>query len=367
MQDQTILDQLIQPVIQAAENKQPLRIRGGGSKDFYGNPQALQHSSVLDTSAWQGIVDYEPSELVITARSGTPLAELEKLLHDHGQMLAFDPPHFGAAATLGGCVAAGLSGPRRAYTGAVRDYVLGTRLLDGKGDILSFGGRVMKNVAGYDVSRLMTGAMGTLGVLLEISLKVLPKPAVERTLCIQTIPDQAIKIMRRCSAEPLPVSATCFHNDQLYIRLSGTESAVRTAHARLGGDEIKDQASDKENFWESVRDHVHPFFRQGKLNGKSLWRLSIKPTTPPLSLPGEQLIEWGGALRWLVTDENTDTAAIRQQASNAGGHATLFHSNKTAIPVFHPLSPALLKIHQRLKQQFDPAGILNPQRLYTEF
>lgn len=360
---QTLPDQLIQAVTAAAERKQTLCIRGSGSKDFYGNSQALRHSSILDTSIWQGIVDYEPSELVITARAGTPLVELEKLLHDHGQMLAFEPPCFNASATLGGCIAAGLSGPRRAYTGAVRDYVLGTKLLDGKGNVLSFGGRVMKNVAGYDVSRLMAGAMGTLGVLLDVSLKVLPKPAVERTLCIQTTPTQAIKIMRRCSAEPLPVSATCFHDDHLYIRLSGAESAVRTAHSRLGGDEISESGS----FWELIRDHTHPFFQQGKLNGKSLWRLSIKSTTSPLSLPGERLIEWGGALCWLVTDEDTDAAVIRTHAADAGGHATLFHGNKTAIPVFHPLSPALLKIHQRLKQQFDPAGILNPQRLYPEF
>ncbi len=356
-------DHFIDTINAATENKQPLRIRGSGSKDFYGNPQALQHSSVLDTSIWQGIIDYEPSELVITARSGTPLAELEKLLHDHSQMLAFEPPHFNASATLGGCVAAGLSGPRRAYTGAVRDYVLGTKLLDGQGNILSFGGRVMKNVAGYDVSRLMTGAMGTLGVLLEISLKVLPRPATACTLCFQASTPKAMTIMRRCTAEPLPVSATCFHDSQLYVRLSGAESAVQTAHARLGGDKI----NDGDHFWESIRNHTHSFFQEGKSSGKSLWRLSIKPTTPPLSLPGKQLIEWGGALRWLVADEDTDAAVIRTHAADAGGHATLFHGNKTTVPVFHPLSPALLKIHQRLKQQFDPAGILNPQRLYTEF
>lgn len=356
-------EHFIDTINAATENKQPLRIRGSGSKDFYGNPQALQHSSVLDTSTWQGIVDYEPSELVLTARSGTPLAELEKLLHNHSQMLAFEPPHFNASATLGGCVAAGLSGPRRAYTGAVRDYVLGTKLLDGQGNILSFGGRVMKNVAGYDVSRLMTGAMGTLGVLLETSLKVLPRPATERTLCFQASTPEAMAIMRRCTAEPLPVSATCFHDSQLYVRLSGAESAVQTAHARLGGDKI----NEGDHFWESIRNHTHPFFQEGKSTGKSLWRLSIKPTTPLLSLPGKQLIEWGGALRWLVTDEETDAAVIRTHAADAGGHATLFHGNKAAVPVFHPLSPVLLKIHQRLKQQFDPAGILNPQRLYTEF
>lgn len=362
MQDPTTPDHFIQCITQAAERRQALCIRGGGSKDFYGNPQALQHA-VLNTTAWRGIVDYEPSELVVTARTGTPLTELEKLLHTHGQMLAFEPPYFNSSATLGGCTAAGLSGPRRAYTGAARDYVLGTKLLDGQGRILSFGGRVMKNVAGYDVSRLMTGAMGTLGVLLEVSLKVLPRPITERTICIQASQLEAIRLMRRCSTEPLPVSATSLHDDQLYIRLSGTESAVRTAHSKLGGDAIDDGNS----FWESIRNHTHPFFQEGKSDDKSLWRLSIKSTSPPLSLPGKQLIEWGGALRWLVTEKNIEITIIRKHAAEAGGHATLFHGDKATIPVFHPLSPALLKIHQRLKQQFDPAGILNPQRMYLEF
>lgn len=362
MQAQASPDYLLQAITQAIEAKQPLCIRGGGSKDFYGNSQALQHT-VLNTARWQGIVDYEPSELVVTARSGTPLADLEKLLHEHGQMLAFEPPYFNTTATLGGCAAAGLSGPRRAYTGAVRDYVLGMKLLDGQGRTVSFGGQVMKNVAGYDVSRLMVGAMGTLGLLLEVSLKVLPRPAIERTLCIPTNQPDAIRFMRRCSAEPLPVSATCFLDDQLYIRLSGPESAVRTAHGRLGGDIIAAGA----DFWESIRNHTHPFFQQGKSAEKMLWRLSIQATTPALPLPGKQLIEWGGALRWLLTDKDTDATMIRQHATNAGGHATLFYGNNPAIPVFHPLSPALLRIHQRLKQQFDPAGIFNPQRLYPEF
>lgn len=355
---QAILDHLTETVTEAAANKRALYIKGGGSKEFYGNPQALQYAR-LDTTAYQGIIDYEPSELVITARAGTRLTELEEILYRNGQMLAFEPPHFNESTTLGGCIAAGLSGPRRAYTGATRDYVLGIRLLDGQGRILSFGGRVMKNVAGYDVSRLMTGAMGTLGVLTDVSLKVLPRPAVERTLRFRISLLQALEIMRRCAIEPLPVSATCFFDDHLYIRLSGTESALRTTRLRLGGDEVREE----KNFWESIRNHTHPFFR----TSKTLWRLSIKSTTPPLPLAGKQLIEWGGALRWLAMDEDADTAEIRTCAADAGGHATLFYGNKTAVSTFHPLSPALLKIHQRLKKQFDPAGILNPQRMYTEF
>jgi glycolate oxidase FAD binding subunit len=355
---QATLDHFIETTLKAAENKQFLCIQGGGSKDFYGNPQALQHPK-LDITPYQGIIDYEPSELVITARAGTRLKELEKTLHEHGQMLAFEPPCFNDSTTLGGCVAAGLSGPRRAYTGAVRDYVLGVKLLDGKGRIMSFGGQVMKNVAGYDISRLVVGAMGTLGVLLEVSLKVLPKPATEQTLSFQVPTHQAIEIMRRCAGEPLPVSATCHVDNHLCIRLSGAESAVQATRTKLGGD----QSSEDMRFWDSIKNHTHPFFRKNKM----LWRLSVKPTLPAQPFIGEQLIEWGGALRWLVLDEDYDETLIRAQAFEAGGHATLFYGNKTSIPTFHPLPPALLSIHQRLKKQFDPAGIFNPQRMYTEF
>lgn len=358
-------DPFIDIITTAVTNRQPLCIRGHGSKDFYGQSQALQHP-ILNTTDWQGIVDYEPSELVVTARCGTPLVELEQQLQTQNQMLAFEPPHFNATATIGGCVAAGLSGPRRAYAGAVRDFVLGTKLLDGQGEILSFGGRVMKNVAGYDVSRLMTGAMGTLGVLLEVSLKVLPKPAVERTFCFQFSEAEALQQMRRWAVQPLPISATCFVDNILTVRLSGAESAVQAAHQRLGGDLLEQG----DTFWQSIRDHTHAFFQSTKGTEKSLWRLSIKSTTPSLDLPGKQLIEWSGALRWLITDPTDSTVSadkIRRQAAAAGGHATLFYGDKTTIPVFHPLSPALLTIHQRLKQQFDPAGILNPQRMYPEF
>lgn len=356
---QAILDHLTNTIVEAGTDKQRLCIQGGGSKDFYGNPQALHHPK-LDLTPYHGILDYEPSELVITARAGTRMQDLEKTLHDQGQMLAFEPPCFNTAATLGGCVAAGLSGPRRAYAGAVRDYVLGVKLLDGKGSVLSFGGRVMKNVAGYDVSRLMVGAMGTLGVLLEISLKVLPRPAAERTLGFQVTMDKAIAFMRQCAGSPLPVSATCFVDEHLYIRLSGAESAIRAAQSKLGGEWVGDDTS----FWNAIRHHSHPFFTMKNM----LWRLSVKATTPPLSLPGTQMIEWGGALRWVAMDEHDcHPAVIRDLASSAGGHATLFYGDKSAAPVFHPLPPALLTLHRRLKDQFDPAGILNPQRMYTGF
>jgi glycolate oxidase FAD binding subunit len=279
-------------------------------------------------------------------------------------MLAFEPPHFGVGATLGGCVATGLSGPRRASAGSVRDFVLGVRMLDGRGDDLSFGGQVMKNVAGYDISRLMTGSMGTLGLLLEVSLKVLPLPPTEITLRLPMTEAEAIEKMNFWAGQPLPISATCFCNGELILRLSGAAPAVRAARATLGGEEIAKGTC----FWESLREQTHSFFKPGK----QLWRLSIKSTTPPLSLPlqAEQLIEWGGALRWLSLDSDADTKAVqlavRGAAQDTGGHATLFRSEGARATVFHPLSPAMLNIHRRLKEKFDPMRVFNPGRMYPE-
>ncbi|SER29351.1 glycolate oxidase FAD binding subunit [Nitrosomonas sp. Nm51] len=356
---QVLIDQFSATIRAAAENSQPLNIRSGGSKSFYGNP-ASEQAQILDVSPYQGIIDYEPTELVITARAGTPLTDIESLLHQHKQMLAFEPPHFADTATLGGCIAAGLSGPRRASTGAARDFVLGVRILDGTGHDLHFGGQVMKNVAGYDVSRLMVGAMGTLGILLEISLKVLPLPVVEQTVCLEINEAEAIEYMNRWAGRPLPISATCYINGQLYMRLSGAESAVRAAQTQLGGEIYP--AGDA--FWKSVREHAHDFFKPAV----SLWRLSVKSTTPPLLFPQtKQLIEWNGALRWINCQEKQTAGSIRLAAQKTGGHATLFRNHTSAAPVFQPLNPALAGIHQRLKQQFDPAGILNPGRLYPEF
>ncbi|MDO9311489.1 MAG: glycolate oxidase subunit GlcE, partial [Nitrosomonas sp.] len=274
------------------------------------------------------------------------------------QMLAFEPPHFGAAATLGGCIAAGLSGPRRAAAGSVRDFVLGVRLLNGKGGDLSFGGQVMKNVAGYDVSRLMVGSMGTLGMLLEVSLKVLPRPMAEITLHMQMDEAAAIDKMNQWAGKPLPISATCYRNGELFLRLSGADSAVRAAHAKLGGEEL----IEGDVFWKSVREQTHGFFQ----SADSLWRLSINSATRPLTLPAEQLIEWNGGLRWMLNDENLDAAILRKTAKDAGGHATLFRSNEPGISVFHPLDPGMMKIHCALKEKFDPSRILNPGRLYPE-
>lgn len=360
---QTLIDQFTATLRTASESNQPLVIQGGGSKAFYGNP-AREHLKPLSVTPYQGVVTYEPTELVITARAGTQLSTLESLLHEHGQMLAFEPPHFAATATLGGCIAAGLSGPRRAASGAVRDFVLGVRILDGNGRDLHFGGQVMKNVAGYDVSRLMTGSMGTLGVLLEVSLKVLPQPLSETTLCLDMDAARAIDYINRWAGKPLPVSATCHVDGRLYIRLSGAETAIHAAQAQLGGEPY----ADGRLFWQTIREQTHDFFTSATV----LWRVSVKSTVPALALPGKQLLEWNGALRWLACPDDTAASAVRQAAQASGGHATLFRqrthgTEPVSVPVFQPLSPALLHIHRRLKQQFDPAGILNPGRLYPEF
>jgi glycolate oxidase FAD binding subunit len=359
-------------------HKAALLIRGGGTKDFYGNYQGEGAGQVemdfLDVAPYAGIVDYEPTELVVTARSGTRLADLEAELSVHGQMLAFEPPHFGSRATLGGCIAAGLSGPRRASAGAVRDFVLGVRMLDGRGDDLHFGGQVMKNVAGYDVSRLMTGSMGTLGVLLEVSLKVLPIPATELTLRFQMNEAEAIRNMNDWGGKPLAISATCFCDGELTLRLSGAEPAVRAARRKLGGDQIPEG----EAFWASLREQTHAFFQgdktdsgseETKKQNKDMWRLSIKSTTSPLSLPGKQLIEWGGALRWLIADQADPEAvrtAVRRAARGAGGHATLFRTNGPRADVFQPLAPAMMTITRRLKEKFDPKWVFNPGRMYPQ-
>jgi glycolate oxidase FAD binding subunit len=337
---------------EASGTGRPLRLRGGGTKDFYGG---VPGGDLLDTRACAGIVSYEPSELVVTARGGTPLAELESTLRGNGQMLAFEPPHFGAGATLGGCVAAGLSGPRRAAAGSVRDFVLGARIVDGQGRLLSFGGQVMKNVAGYDLSRLITGSLGTLGVIVEVSLKVLPRPVSECTLRLEMPEVGAIDAMNRWAGMPIPLSATAWEGGVLAARLSGAASALLATAKRLGGERI--EGADSERFWEGIREQTDRFFS----GPEPLWRLSVPPAAPPLEVPGPQLIEWNGALRWIRT--NAPAPAVRAVASRAGGHATLFRGQDRS-GVFPSLAPALARLHRELKAVFDPAGILNRGRLY---
>ena len=351
-----IIEQFSDTIRNAAERHQPLCIRGSGSKDFYGGQVT---GSLLDAQPYCGIVSYEPQELVLTARAGATLAEIEKLLLENGQMLPFEPPHLGPAATLGGCIATGLSGPRRAYQGAARDFVLGVRMLDGRGDLLTFGGQVMKNVAGYDVSRLQAGAMGTLGLLLEISLKVLPRPVAEITLRFEMDQAQALEAMNRWAGQPLPLSASCHHDHALTIRLSGVVSAVRAAQLRLGGETVEQGA----DFWRGLREHSFEFFQ----TGMPLWRFSLPSTAQPLRFPGEQLIdpqiiEWNGALRWCNTAADAQT--VRAAAEAVGGQATLFRGGDKQAGVFHPLPEPLMKIHKKLKQAFDPFGVFNYGRMY---
>ena len=348
-----MLDTFIDRIRAAHAEGSPLILQGGGSKTFYGN---ADEGEVLSTRALTGIVDYQPKELVLTARAGTPLAEIEAALAERNQMLAFEPPHFGGAATLGGSIATGLSGPRRPYAGAARDFVLGVRMIDGTGQPLRFGGQVIKNVAGYDVSRLMAGALGTLGLITEVSLKVLPKPAAETTLQFELDETAAIENMNRWAGQPLPLSATSWHAGLLTVRLSGAESAVHAAQARLGGEWLHDAAA----FWQRLRDQATPFFDK-----RPLWRLAVKPTTPPLNLGSAEWIEWGGAVRWLASD--LPAATLRDAAKTAGGHAALFRGTAPVDGAFAPLTPALLTLHRNLKQRFDPKGILNRGRLHPEF
>src|ERR1700674_562104 len=336
---------------EAAAKKTPLNIRGGGTKAFYGRETT---GDFFDTRGYAGIVDYEPTELVVTACCGAPLADLECLLAQRGQMLASEPPHFGDA-TIGGAVATGLSGPRRAKSGATRDFVLGVRVVDGRGQDLSFGGQVMKNVAGYDVSRLMVGSLGTLGVIAEVSLKVLPIPPASQTLVREVSETDAVVLMNEWAGKPLPITATCYTDGKLFVRLSGAGTAVAAAQAQIGGESKHDDRP----FWESIREQQHEFFR----GGEDLWRLSVPPTTPPLGLRAT-LIEWGGAQRWIRG--NGDSLKIRQTVASARGHVTLFRSSGVRETVFTPLSPALATIHRNLKQQFDPHGIFNPGRIYTD-
>lgn len=361
-----VLSELSEQVVTARAANKPLMIRGGGTRLFYGEPLAEDHvADWLDVSAYHGIVGYEPSELVLTARAGTPLAQIEDLLASHGQMLAFEPPRFGAAGTLGGCVAAGLSGPRRLAAGGLADFVLGTRLLNADGNVLRFGGEVMKNVAGYDVSRLLAGSLGVLGALVEISIKVMPRPRDEVTQVLELDEAGALRQCLQWRSQPIPVSATAWMPDgaggvgRLTVRLSGNESAVRHGQDTVGGDVLPDDQA--RVFWQGLRDQTHAFFQQ-----RPLWRLSLPPRVPALDL-GPTLHEWGGGLRWLAGDQ--DAAALRAKVQALGGSACLYHRGGVSrdVATFHPLAAGVMQIHRRLKQEFDPSSVFNPRRLAPEF
>jgi glycolate oxidase FAD binding subunit len=344
------LREIQERIREAADRRVALCLRGGGTKDFYGN---TPHGEVLDTRGHAGIVSYEPSELVLSARCGTPLSEVEAALESRRQMLAFEPPHFGAGATFGGCIAAGLSGPRRAAAGALRDFVLGAKLVDGRARELAFGGQVMKNVAGYDLARLAAGSLGTLALIAEATVKVLPMPAAELTLELEATQEQALDAMNRWAGQPLPVSATAWQANTLRVRLSGAVAAVRAARETIGGVEVGDAAA----YWSGIREQTDRFFG----GQEPLWRLALPSTCPPLDGAGRVLIEWNGALRWLKSG-----ADPRQAARRAGGHATLFRAAEKQVNAFMPLDPVLLRVHRELKAAFDPAGVFNPGRMYEE-
>ncbi|HVZ42734.1 MAG TPA: glycolate oxidase subunit GlcE [Ramlibacter sp.] len=358
------LSAILDRVRDAAAHGAPLVIRGGGSKDFYGEPG---EGEVLDTRALSGIVIYEPSELVVTARAGTPLAELEALLAERGQCLPFEPPYFGGQPTVGGMVACGLSGPARAVAGSVRDYVLGLELVNGRGEQLVFGGQVMKNVAGYDVSRLMVGALGTLGLVTEVSLKVLPAAPCDATLAFELTQEAALKHLAAWGAQPLPLNASRWCEEdgrgRLSVRLRGATAAVEAACRALGGERIDSARAARE--WQDCRDHRLDWF--AALGERGLWRLSVAQTAPVMALPDTPLVEWHGGLRWVRAQEE-EGAALRAAAQAAGGHATLFRTaGASAHPRFHPLAGPAEHIHRELKRQFDPAGIFNRGRLYRDF
>ena len=347
---QTLLEQ----VNQAIQSGLPLRIQGANSKAFLGREVA---GEVLDTRIHRGIVSYDPTELVITARAGTPLSELNAALDQAGQMLPCEPPSYSDAgvgdATVGGMIAAGLSGPRRPWAGSVRDYVLGTRVITGLGKHLKFGGEVMKNVAGYDLSRLMAGSFGCLGLLTEVSLKVLPKPRLCTSIALEMDSAHALARLAEWGQQPLPISAASHDGRVLRLRLEGGEGSVAAAHDRLGGESI-DPA-----WWQALNEHRLDFFT----DGRALWRISLPTNTGVLALPGEQLIDWGGAQRWLKSDASGDE--IRVIVSAVGGHAICYSHGLDQSP-FQPLAEPLMRYHRQLKAQLDPHGIFNPGRMYAE-
>ena len=386
---QDTLQHVTDRILHASHAGQPLRLRGGGTKDFLG--QSLQ-GEVLNTTLYSGILSYEPSELVITVRGGTSLAEVEAALAQKGQCFAFEPPHFGAGATIGGMVAAGLSGPARASVGTVRDFVLGARVINGKGEHLTFGGQVMKNVAGYDVSRLLAGSWGQLGLITEVSLKVLPVVPGEATLvCAGVSQEQALTLLNRWGGQPLPLNASAWVHDTtaspaqdyLFVRLRGAIAAVEAAVAKMGAEvqALGAQVTRMDNAqaapdWKASGEQTLDFFNAPD-DQDCLWRLSVPQTAPVLDVRVHgatcaQYIEWHGAQRWLWAPASA-ASQVREAAVKVGGHATLFRTSAASqqtlgdvdkqAGVYTPLNAVQQRIQNELKKQFDPAGIFNLGRV----
>ena len=338
------LTEILTETVRGADG--PLRIEGGGTRDFYGRPVAGQS---LPVAGHRGIIDYDPSELVITARAGTPMAEIEAALEAEGQMFCFEPPSFGPGGTVGGAVATGLSGPRRPFAGALRDYVLGARVLDGRGEVLRFGGTVFKNVAGFDAFRLQAGALGGLGVILDVSIRVTPRPRVETALVFEMGGEAARRWVVGLMGRPLPLSGAFHDGVQLHLRLSGGAAAVAVARRELGGE------AEDAGVWAQIRDLTHPALQHGPV----LWRIAVPQTTELTALAGAAW-DWAGGVRWLCA-EAVDPA-IWSLAAGAGGHATLFRGAQDQV--FQPLPAALFALHRRVKAALDPRGLFNPGRMY---
>ena len=364
---ESLLQQQAQSAIQTSK---VLAIRGGNSKEFYGREIA---GEAIDVSSHSGVIDYHPTELVITARAGTPLTEIIDLLGQNNQMLGFEPPLFSDRATLGGAIAAGLSGPARPYRGSVGHFVLGIKLLSGHGEVLRFGGQVIKNVAGFDASRLMAGAMGCLGILLEASLKVVPVSATELTVMLNHADaDQSIALMNDLAAKPLPISAAAWVAGVTRIRLSGSEAGVEHARQIIGADVDVDVDVDGngEKFWSGIRNHSHGYFDSDRL----LLRASVAPATKIFCADKPQLIDWGGGLRWYCPENGdqqkresgADQEFIRA-VSQAGGHLTHFRNGNRKGEVFAPLSSGVQELNRRLKKEFDPAAVFNRGRMYADY
>jgi len=346
------IQSLCESIKEAYSAEQALLIQGGNSKAFYGNKISTKP---LDVTANKGIIEYEPSELFITALGGTLLSDIESTLDAHDQMLAFEPAHFSTSATIAGTVACGLSGPRRPYAGSIRDCVLGTHIINGKGEYLEFGGKVMKNVAGYDVSRLMCGAFGTLGVITQVSLKVIPTPQSEITLAIECSETEALTNMNNWAQTQIPITATFFIDGTLYVRMSGLDKVTKKIHNEFGGERIESSQS----FWNSIKNHHSEFFQ----TSDPLWRCIVPNNTPPLSISGDSCMEWNGGLRWIKTTE--DSEQIKNSCQLARGYASLFRSESKPTDCLAPVNPNLQKLHLNLKNAFDPKRILNPGRMYS--
>lgn len=366
-------------ILDAVKNKTTLSIEGGGTKSWYGNPNT--HTK-LDTRAYSGILEYQPEELVITACAGTSLKEIEAALKDKNQALPFEPPHFGEHATFGGAIAAGLAGPGRITVGNFRDFVLGARILDGKGQDLTFGGKVMKNVAGYDVSRLLPGSLGTLGLLLEASVKVLPKPAATRTLRCQISQEKALKVLNEWAGQPLPLSASCWigsakgGDGELTFRLAGAAAAVKAAiplmSSLVNASELNTEVAD--NFWSELREQkISAFANLGA--DQTLYRLALPAACGPITISGaadEIVLEWHGQQRWIKAPGDEATfKAIKSLVTTHGGHATRFRQGANVDPTYQRFtllseqahSKALEAVQERLRSAFDPAGVFATKRL----